>query len=1068
LIKNLKLNIKNAQLAGVLQKQTTPELATKKTKASPLQGVAETAADDKITLKSSLARKNLKDHATAPGTEEVKPKRAKIVARAEKAPVKSPIIEVAEEAKSQGLSSSESTALVQPNLPSVSGTNFSLATEKADIASIKNESLADKKADIKLVQNENFESMIIKSSPEAQPTVPEKREVRTSEILREIASSPTLRDISREPHGELRKEPRFESRQPYNPLASRESRPPYSSRDPKGPLTTRDPRAPYIPREGQAPLRTLREQPPRDPRFAMNRERRPYSDNRAPNAPGSYNASSPTGPGGRDFSRPRDPRFGSDNRSAPMGSRPLRPATPGVIRESFSDRQARSTKEQQEKFNQEHTSSVARPRLGPTGRHFRDLVPARAPTTEVSQRHTDQEKAQRAQAHAQKRREVGVGPVQTTSQESDENKASSRTRLQDKSKLVKPAIKKSSDRIKIDTTRIDEDARWRKRRPAKKSKSHEDTTIRPNSLSIRLPIAVKDLAQEMKLKSSQLISKLFLQGLAVTLNDVLDDETTVQLLGHEFGCEISVDKKEEERIRVTNKTINEEITNAEQQDLVPRPPVVAFMGHVDHGKTSLIDFIRSSNRVSHEAGAITQHIGAFSCTASHGELTILDTPGHEAFTAMRERGAQITDVIVLVIAGDEGIKPQTEEAIRHARSVNATILVAINKCDKPNFNIDTVYRQLSEQNLLPEAWGGKIITVKCSAVTGEGIAELLEMIALQADVLELRANPLIRARGTVIEAELHKGLGNVATVLVQNGCLNPGDALVFNQSFGRVKTMRDEFNTTVVKAKPSQAVRITGLSSLPEAGEEFIVVASEKEARTIAEARAQLIREKQVQVRKKVTMEALLQQAQPDRKVLHCILRADVQGSIEALRYELIKIKSDKVDINIVSESIGEVSESDVQLAAASGAVIIGFHTRIEAHAEELIKRHKVKVRSFDVIYHAVDGVRELMAELLDKIPEETFRGRAEVKTIFKSSQLGKIPGCQISEGIITRSNRVRVHRQNKIIWDGSISSLRRGKDDIREVNKGFECGILLNGFNDVEEGDIFEAYEITYHTQSL
>jgi translation initiation factor IF-2 len=342
------------------------------------------------------------------------------------------------------------------------------------------------------------------------------------------------------------------------------------------------------------------------------------------------------------------------------------------------------------------------------------------------------------------------------------------------------------------------------------------------------------------------------------------------------------------------------------------------------------------------------------------------------------------------------------------------------------------------------------------------------MLALQAEVLELAANPQSRARGAVIEAELHKGMGNVATILVQNGTLRRGDALVFNQSWGRVKTMKNEFGKDIDQAGPSAAARITGLSSLPEAGEGFIVVSSEREARDIAQERADKIRQKQVQTRKKFSMESILQQSQKDKKTLNCILRADVQGSLEALRFELLKVQSDKVDISIISQDIGEISESDVQLASASGSVIIGFHTRIEAHAEGLIKSLKVKIRQFDVIYHAVDGVREMMTDLLDKIAEEHHRGRIEVKALFKSSQLGKIAGCQVIEGTILRSYRMRVLREGKSIWEGSIASLRRGKDDVREISKGFECGVLLNGFSDFEPGDILEAFEIIYRAQSL
>jgi translation initiation factor IF-2 len=500
-----------------------------------------------------------------------------------------------------------------------------------------------------------------------------------------------------------------------------------------------------------------------------------------------------------------------------------------------------------------------------------------------------------------------------------------------------------------------------------------------------------------------------------------------------------------------------------------RPPVVAFMGHVDHGKTSLIDYIRKSNRASGEAGAITQHIGAFRCSTPIGDIAILDTPGHEAFSSMRARGADVTDIVVLVVAGDEGLKQQTIEAIQHAKAAGVIIVVAINKSDKPNYNPETVYRQLAEQDLLPETWGGQIITVNCSAVTGEGIPQLLEMLALQAEVLELRANPNTRARGTVLESEMHKGMGAVTTVLVQNGTLRRGDAIVFNQFWGRVKTMHDEFRRELQEAGPSTPVEITGLSGLPEAGQEFIVVKNEKEAREISEVRSEGLRQSNllIQQKKKIPMENLLQ-APTTKKFLHLILRADVQGSLEALKTALLKIKTEKVTVEIVSAGVGEISESDIQLAAASKAVIIGFHTGIESHAEPLIKQLGIQVKLHNIIYHAVDDIKIVMAGLLDKIAIETEKGKALVKTTFKSSHTGIIAGCQVSEGSIHRNNHVRLRRGTEVVWKGTISSLKRVKEDVREVQKGLECGIILNNYTDILENDVIEAYEITYIAQEL
>lgn len=598
----------------------------------------------------------------------------------------------------------------------------------------------------------------------------------------------------------------------------------------------------------------------------------------------------------------------------------------------------------------------------------------------------------------------------------------------------------------------------------------EEETIRPKELKVRLPISVKDLAVAMKLKASQLLAKLFMQGVILTLNDFLSDETTIQLLGHEFECEITIDRTEEERIRVTDKTIKKEIQESPDAQLILRPPVVTFMGHVDHGKTSLIDKIRQSNIAAGEAGAITQHIGAFKCHTAVGDLTVLDTPGHEAFSAMRTRGADVTDIVVLVIAGDEGMRTQTLEALQQAQKAGVPIVVAINKSDKPNFNAETVYRQLSENNLLPEAWGGTTITVNCSALTGAGIKELLEMLALQAEILELKANPHTRARGTVIESEMHKGMGPVATLLVQNGTLRIGDALVFDQPWARVKTMHDEFGKEMTEAGPSSPVKITGLSDLPDAGSEFISVKDEKEAREVSYERTLGKKHSLQQPSKRSSLEALLKQPGETvaKKTLSLILRADVQGSLDALKNSLLKIVSNKVDINIISAEVGEISESDVELASASKAPIIGFHTKIGSNADRLIKEEKVVVKTHDIIYHAIDDVKDLMLALLDKIPQENNTGEAVVKATFKASQLGIIAGCMVTDGIIKRNNHVRVVRDKEVVWKGPISSLRRVKEDVREVSKGHECGIVLQNFSNVKEGDLLQAYEITYLQQEL
>jgi translation initiation factor IF-2 len=718
-----------------------------------------------------------------------------------------------------------------------------------------------------------------------------------------------------------------------------------------------------------------------------------------------------------------------------------------------------------------------RDKLGPTGKHIKDLLPPPKPPAKEERTVEAREKGAAAPAGAGVKGRPGFPAEPAAGEEEGWKGGKGSPSVKAKEfRDLKPVRKTEAqrafdarDRQGLRDTQSEDEHGWRRKRRGKAQARPVEETIRPSSLTIRLPISIKDLASEMKLKASELIAKLFLQGTVVTLNDILDDETIIQLLGQEFGCEITIDTSKEERIRITDKTIKEEVAATDPEKLVVRAPVVAFMGHVDHGKTSLIDAIRNSNRAAGEAGAITQHIGAFRCHTDVGDIAILDTPGHEAFSSMRARGADVTDIVVLVVAGDEGIRQQTLEAIQHAKAAKVTIVVAINKSDKPNYNADNVYRQLSEIELLPEVWGGQTITVNCSAVSGQGIKELLEMLALQAEVLELKADPTGRARGSVLESEMHKGLGAVATVLVQNGTLTHGDAIVFGHLWGRVKTMHNEYGLELESAGPSTPVEITGLSALPEAGQEFIVVKNEKEAREIAEARMLGFRQTNLQTSKRQSMESLFQQAsETSKKVLNVVLRADVQGSLEALKVVLMKIESQKVILNIIFAGVGEVSESDVQLAAASKAVIVGFHTQIESHAEMLVKQMGVVVRLHDIIYHAVDDVKVLMGGLLDKLAQENEKGKALVKATFKSSHHGVIAGCQVIEGTITRNNYIRVMREGKEIWKGTISSLKRVKEDVREVTKGLECGILLNNYNELMENDILEAYDITYITQEL
>ncbi len=701
-------------------------------------------------------------------------------------------------------------------------------------------------------------------------------------------------------------------------------------------------------------------------------------------------------------------------------------------------------------------------KLGPTGRHIKDLLPVKKKPAAKPQREEPR--------HKKPDTTTNIPPRTTTPHQTDAPKSGKAKEYRDFKPQRKQEPQRQFDsRDRHGLRSNDDDRGWRRRRPKKKKEVNEALTIRPSSLHVRVPIMVKDLAVEMKLKASQLIATLFKDGIITTINDMLEDETTIQLLGHAFDCEITIDTSEEERIRITDKTITEEVGGAAPEKLQLRAPVVAFMGHVDHGKTSLIDAIRKSDLAAGEAGAITQHIGAFMCHTPNGNITILDTPGHEAFSSMRARGASVTDIVVLVVAGDEGIKQQTIEAIQHAKAAGVTIIVAINKCDKPGFNAENIYQQLANQDLLPESWGGTIITVNTSATTKEGITTLQEMLALQAEVLELKANPSERARGSVLESEMHKGLGAVATLLIQNGTLNHGDAVVFDTSWGRVKTMRDEHGKNLKTAGPSTPIEMTGLSGLPEAGNEFIVVKSEKEAREIAEVRIHGAKQSILKMKKQATLESLLQDSEEGKKkILNIVLRADVQGSLEALKTALLKIESEKAEVSIIATGVGEVSESDIQLAAASKALIIGFHTQIESHAEEEAKQYDVQVRLHDIIYHAIDDVKSVLTGLLDKIQIEVEHGKAEVQAVFKSSQHGLIAGCIVNDGFITRNHMVRVIRNGETIAISPVASLKRVNDDVKEVKAGIECGILLTKFKTFEVGDQLESYEISYKDQEL
>ncbi|EDY32454.1 translation initiation factor IF-2 [[Ruminococcus] lactaris] len=569
-------------------------------------------------------------------------------------------------------------------------------------------------------------------------------------------------------------------------------------------------------------------------------------------------------------------------------------------------------------------------------------------------------------------------------------------------------------------------------------------------------LTIKELADKMKSVPSVIVKKLFLQGKVVTVNQEIDYDTA-----EEIAMEFDVLCEKEEVVDVIEELLKED--EEDESLMVKRPPVVCVMGHVDHGKTSLLDAIRDSNVTGREAGGITQHIGASVVEINGEKITFLDTPGHEAFTAMRMRGANSTDIAILVVAADDGVMPQTIEAINHAKAAGIEIIVAINKIDKPSANIERVKQELTEYELIPEDWGGSTIFVPVSAHTKEGIQELLEMILLTAEVMELKANPNRAARGLVIEAELDKGKGAVATVLVQKGTLHVGDAIAAGSAHGRVRAMMDDKGRRVKEAGPSQPVEILGLNDVPNAGEVFVGCASDKEARAFAETfisqnKVKLLEE----TKSKMSLDDLFNQIQEGNlKELDIVVKADVQGSVEAIKQSLLKLSNDEVVVKIIHGGVGAINESDVILASASNAIIIGFNVRPDATAKEIAEREGVDLRLYRVIYNAIEDVEAAMKGMLDPVFEEKVLGHAEVRQTFKASGVGTIAGAYVLDGIFERNCSVRLVRDGIVVFDGPLASLKRFKDDVKEVRAGYECGFVFENYNDIKEGDQVEAYKM-------
>ncbi|MBE3596056.1 MAG: translation initiation factor IF-2 [Hydrogenibacillus sp.] len=585
-----------------------------------------------------------------------------------------------------------------------------------------------------------------------------------------------------------------------------------------------------------------------------------------------------------------------------------------------------------------------------------------------------------------------------------------------------------------------------------KDVTYAEDKVTPTKIAIEDRINVAEFARMIGKEPAEVIKKLFMLGIVATINQDIDFDAAT-LIANEYGIEV---EKKVVINEVEFETIEEQDDPAE---LVPRPPVVTIMGHVDHGKTTLLDAIRHTRVVASEAGGITQHIGAYQVDVDGRKITFLDTPGHEAFTAMRARGAKVTDITVLVVAADDGVMPQTVEAINHAKDAGVPIIVAVNKIDKPSANPDRVKQELAEHGLIPEAWGGDTIFVHVSALKGQGIDELLEMILLVAEMKELKANPNKRARGTVIEAKLDRGRGPVATVLVQNGTLKVGDALVVGTAYGHVRSMHDHLGVRIKEAGPSTPVEITGLDSVPDAGDQFMVFADDAKAKAIAAERAMKKREQELK-KKHVSLDELFHQIQQGEvKELNLILKADVHGSVEALSASIEKIKVDGVRVRIIHTGVGAVNESDVMLAAAAGAVIIGFNVRPDANAKATAEREKIDIRLYNVIYKAIEEIEAALKGMLEPVYEEKVIGQAEVRQTFHASRIGTIAGCYVIEGKITRDAQVRLIRDGIVVYEGKIESLKRFKDDAKEVAQGYECGLTIQNFNDIKEGDIIEAY---------
>ncbi|HMT91439.1 translation initiation factor IF-2 [uncultured Thiothrix sp.] len=603
------------------------------------------------------------------------------------------------------------------------------------------------------------------------------------------------------------------------------------------------------------------------------------------------------------------------------------------------------------------------------------------------------------------------------------------------------------------------------RAPEREVKHGFEKPTAPVIREIEIPstILVSDLAQKLAIRATDIIKSMMKMGMMVTINQSIDQETAI-LVAEELGHKATpMQVMDDEAILASVLGDNSDV------EVETRPPVVTIMGHVDHGKTSLLDYIRKTRVASGEAGGITQHIGAYHVDTSRGTVTFLDTPGHAAFTKMRARGAQVTDIVILIVAADDGVMPQTKEAIQHAKEANVPMVVAINKIDKPQADVDRVLNDLSQVNVLTEEWGGDVPVVRVSAKTGVGIDELLETILLVAEVQELKAPVDVPAKGTVIEASIERGRGAVATVLIREGTLRKGDILLCGTQYGRVRALFDETGRSVKEAGPSIPVAVVGLSSAPEAGDEAFVVSDERKAREIAELRQEKLRDSRFAAQNSSKLDNMFSQMQTGaRAQINLLVKADVQGSVEAIRSELLKLSTDEVEVRIISSGIGGLNESDMDLAAASKAIVVAFNVRADAGARRLAQDNDVEIRYYSIIYDVINDVRAAMSGMLSPETREVFLGLAEVRNVFRASGFGQVAGCLVVEGVVRRGNPIRVLRDNVVIYEGELESLRRHRDDVKEVQVGTECGIAVKDYNDVRVGDQIEVFEHVQVARSI